>query len=104
MTSATKTKISSNETCQLIKSTFRWLRRRAWLSVEPMPLQVVLKIWLSFLLYKEPNLTCCSTGEMEEARALLDSAERGKRQTEAELAESRAAVNEMNMINSKVQS
>ena len=39
---------------------------------------------------------------MEEARALLDSAERGKRQTEAELAESRAAVNEMNAINSKV--
>merc|ERR1719374_470974 len=40
-------------------------------------------------------------GEMEEARALLDSAERGKRQTEAELAESRNAVNEMNSINSK---
>ena len=39
---------------------------------------------------------------MEEARALLDSAERGKRQIEAELAESRAAVNEMNTINSKV--
>merc|ERR1712212_1281617 len=34
-------------------------------------------------------------GEMEEARALLDSAERGKRQTEAELAESRNAVQEM---------
>merc|ERR1712127_244674 len=32
-------------------------------------------------------------GEMEEARSLLDSAERGKRQTEAELSESRAAVN-----------
>merc|ERR1712102_177453 len=31
-------------------------------------------------------------GEMEEARALLDSAERGKRQTEAELAEARGAV------------
>merc|ERR1712034_99459 len=40
-------------------------------------------------------------GEMEEARSLLDSAERGKRQTEAELAESRNAVNEMNTINSK---
>ena len=39
---------------------------------------------------------------MEEARVLLDSAERGKRQIEAELAESRAAVNEMNTINSKV--
>jgi len=40
-------------------------------------------------------------GEMEEARSLLDSAERGKRQTEAELAESRNAVNEMTSINSK---
>merc|ERR1719483_84491 len=40
-------------------------------------------------------------GEMEEACALLDSAERGKRQTEAELAESRNAVNEMTAINTK---
>merc|ERR1719223_630074 len=40
-------------------------------------------------------------GEMEESRALLDSAERGKRQTEAELRESRNAVNEMTSINSK---
>merc|ERR1712012_1119543 len=40
-------------------------------------------------------------GEMEEARALLDSAERGKRQTEAELTDARAAVNEMTTINSK---
>ena len=40
-------------------------------------------------------------GEMEEARALLDSAERGKRQVEAELAESRGAVNEMTAINSR---
>merc|ERR1712042_179407 len=40
-------------------------------------------------------------GEMEEARSLLDSAERGKRQTEAELSESRNAVQEMNTINSK---
>merc|ERR1711964_466909 len=40
-------------------------------------------------------------GEMEEARSLLDSAERGKRQTEAELAESRNAVQEMSTINSK---
>ena len=40
-------------------------------------------------------------GEMEEARALLDSAERGKRQTEAELGESRNAVQEMTTINSK---
>merc|ERR1712001_4554 len=34
-------------------------------------------------------------GEMEESRSLLDSAERGKRQTEAELSEARNAVNEM---------
>ena len=40
-------------------------------------------------------------GEMEEARALLDSADRGKRQTEAELGESRNAVNEMTTINSR---
>merc|ERR1711971_806395 len=43
-------------------------------------------------------------GEMEEARSLLDSAERGKRQTEAELSESRNAVNEMTSINSKASS
>merc|ERR1712024_167358 len=40
-------------------------------------------------------------GEMEEARALLDSAERGKRQTESELSEARMAVNEMNNVNSR---
>merc|ERR1712223_1713800 len=40
-------------------------------------------------------------GEMEESRSLLDSAERGKRQTEAELGESRAAVNEMTTINTR---
>merc|ERR1712018_1131647 len=40
-------------------------------------------------------------GEMEEARSLLDSAERGKRQTEAELGEARSAVNEMASINSR---
>merc|ERR1711878_221692 len=40
-------------------------------------------------------------GEMEEARSLLDSAERGKRQTEAELSESRGAVNEMTSINTR---
>jgi chromosome segregation ATPase len=40
-------------------------------------------------------------GEMEEARALLDSAERGKRQTENELTDSRMAVNEMNNVNSR---
>merc|ERR1719189_3500595 len=40
-------------------------------------------------------------GEMEEARALLDSAERGKRQTEAELGEACSAVNEMTTVNSR---
>merc|ERR1712088_531076 len=40
----------------------------------------------------------------EEARSLLDSAERGKRQTEAELSESRGAVNEMTSINSRAAS
>merc|ERR1712223_635375 len=40
-------------------------------------------------------------GEMEEARTLLDSADRGKKQAEAELGESRASVNDMNTINSK---
>merc|ERR1711950_12172 len=40
-------------------------------------------------------------GEMEEARALLDSAERGKKQTEAELGEARGAVNEMTSVNSR---
>merc|ERR1719431_1326372 len=43
-------------------------------------------------------------GEMEEARSLLDSAERGKRQTEAELSDSRAAVNDMTAINSRASS
>merc|ERR1719295_1510213 len=38
---------------------------------------------------------------MEEARSLLDSAERGKRQTEAELGEAITADNEMSSINSK---
>ena len=40
-------------------------------------------------------------GEMEEARALLDSAERGKRHTEDELSESRNAVNEMTTVNGR---
>merc|ERR1712001_188070 len=40
-------------------------------------------------------------GEMEEARALLDSADRGKKQADMELAEARAAVNDMTTINSK---
>merc|ERR1711974_454075 len=37
-------------------------------------------------------------GELEESRSLLDSADRGKRQTEMELGESRAAVNDMTAI------
>ena len=40
-------------------------------------------------------------GELEEARALLDSADRGKKQAEMELSEARAAVNDMTTINSK---
>merc|ERR1711978_739336 len=40
-------------------------------------------------------------GEMEESRAPLDSAERGKRQTEAELGEACSAVNEMTTVNSR---
>merc|ERR1712117_600446 len=43
-------------------------------------------------------------GELEEARALLDSADRGKRQTDGELCEARGAVNEMTTINSKASS
>merc|ERR1712241_1610094 len=43
-------------------------------------------------------------GEMEEARSLLDSADRGKRAAESELAEARAAVNDMTTINSKAAS
>merc|ERR1712079_836526 len=40
-------------------------------------------------------------GEVEEARALLDSADRGKKQADMELAEARAVVNDMTTINSK---
>merc|ERR1712004_199381 len=40
-------------------------------------------------------------GELEESRALLDSADRGKKQADMELSEARAAVNDMNTINSK---
>jgi len=40
-------------------------------------------------------------GELEESRALLDSADRGKKQTDLELAEARSAVNDMITINSK---
>merc|ERR1711910_297998 len=40
-------------------------------------------------------------GELEEARALLDSADRGKKQADMELAEARGAVNDMTTINSK---
>merc|ERR1739844_536924 len=41
------------------------------------------------------------SGEVEESRALLDSADRGKRQIDSELADARNAVNEMQIINSK---
>ncbi|QQP57409.1 Myosin heavy chain 1 [Caligus rogercresseyi] len=41
------------------------------------------------------------SGEVEESRALLDSAERSKRQIESELSDARNAVNEMQVINSK---
>jgi len=40
-------------------------------------------------------------GELEESRALLDSADRGKKQAEMELAEARSAVNDMTAINSR---
>ena len=40
-------------------------------------------------------------GELEESRALLDSADRAKKQADMELAEARAAVNDMVTINSK---
>ncbi len=43
-------------------------------------------------------------GELEEARALLDSADRGKKQADMELADARAAVNDMTTINSKANS
>merc|ERR1711994_505734 len=39
--------------------------------------------------------------EVEESRALLDSADRAKRQLDSELSDARAAVNEMQVINSK---
>jgi myosin heavy chain 6/7 len=41
------------------------------------------------------------SGEVEESRALLDSADRAKRQLDSELADSRNAVNEMGVINSR---
>merc|ERR1712012_1101990 len=41
------------------------------------------------------------SGEVEESRALLDSADRAKRQLDSELSDARAAVNEMQVINSK---
>merc|ERR1712136_518692 len=40
-------------------------------------------------------------GEVEESRALLDSADRAKRQIDADLADARNAINEMQVINSK---
>merc|ERR1712000_213081 len=41
------------------------------------------------------------SGEVEESRSLLDSAERSKRQLDTELADARNASNEMGVINSK---
>merc|ERR1712025_823037 len=41
------------------------------------------------------------SGEVEESRALLDSAERSKRGLDAELADARTAVNEMQVINTR---
>merc|ERR1711997_210500 len=41
------------------------------------------------------------SGEVEESRALLDSAERAKRQLDSELADARNAVSEMGVINSR---
>merc|ERR1711994_1135062 len=43
-------------------------------------------------------------GELEESRALLDSADRSKKQTDMKLAEARSAVNDMTTINSKAAS
>merc|ERR1719211_592659 len=43
-------------------------------------------------------------GELEESRALLDSADRSKKQTDMELAEARSAVTDMTTINSKAAS
>merc|ERR1711953_173106 len=43
-------------------------------------------------------------GEVEESRALLDSADRSKKQTDMELTEARSAVNDMTTINSKAAS
>ena len=40
-------------------------------------------------------------GELEESRSLLDSADRGKKQADMELADARGAVNDMTAINSK---
>merc|ERR1719483_666928 len=40
-------------------------------------------------------------GEVEESRALLDSADRSKRQLESELADARYAVSEMSVVNNK---
>merc|ERR1711874_659497 len=40
-------------------------------------------------------------GEMEESRALLDSAERSKRQLDVELGDARSSINEMQSINSR---
>merc|ERR1711983_641481 len=45
-----------------------------------------------------------SQAELEESRALLDSADRGKKQADMELVEARSSVNDMTTINSKAAS
>merc|ERR1712020_394186 len=47
---------------------------------------------------------CALGSELEESRALLDSSDRSKKQADMELAEERAAVNDMTTINSKAAS
>merc|ERR1739836_249731 len=44
------------------------------------------------------------SSELEEARTLLDSADRGKKQADMELGDARCAVNDMTTINSKANS
>ena len=40
-------------------------------------------------------------GELEESRSLLDSAERGKKQAEMELHDTRVAINDLSTLNSR---
>jgi hypothetical protein len=56
-------------------------------------------VYLPFQSHLSDNFSI--QGELEESRALLDSADRGKKQADMELAEARGAVNDMTTINSK---